>query len=131
MKVIPTTILGSITSGIILGVGAVIIVFVENTTGTLGLRGRDFWWLALVLGATVGLIGGGIEGFIISYFRFSVLSTLLFGIGIGLIALCFYFFGTRGGWDANLQRFLELFVVWQAVYPIFVSLISANSNISD
>ena len=131
MKVIPTTILGSITSGIILGVSAMIIVIVEDTTGTFGLRSRDFWWLAFILGAMVGFVGGGIEGFVISYFRFSFLSTFLFGIGFSLIALCFYFFGTRGAWDSNLQRFLEVFVVWQAIYPVSVALISANSNILD
>ena len=83
MKVIPTTVLGSIISAIILGVGATVIVIVENTTGTLGMRGRGFWWLALMIGAVAGAFGGGIEGFVISYFRFSVLSTLLFGIGFG------------------------------------------------
>ncbi|MEQ1603703.1 MAG: hypothetical protein ABL999_02430 [Pyrinomonadaceae bacterium] len=97
MRVIPTTIFGAITSGIILGVSAMIIVIVEDTTSALGMRGRDFWWLAFILGAFVGFVGGGIEGLVISYFRFGVLSTFLFGIGFSLIALCFYFFGARGG----------------------------------
>ena len=128
MKVIPTTVLGSIISAIILGVGATVIVIVENTTGTLGMRGRGFWWLALMIGAVAGAFGGGIEGFVISYFRFSVLSTLLFGIGFGVIALCFYFFAPPPAWDSNLRRFSIALGFWQVIYPVFVSLISETSH---
>ena len=128
MKLFPTIILGSIISAIILGVGATVIVIVENTTGTLGMRGRDFWWLALMLGIVVGAFGGGIEGFVISYFRFSVFSTLLFGIGFGALALCFYFFAPPPAWDSNLRRFSIVLGFWQAIYPVFVSLISETSH---
>ena len=134
MKGRSTILTGAIVSAIVLGGGAMAIVIVADTTGTLGLRSRDFWWLALILGFFSGALVGGIEGFIVRAFRISILWTVVFGLGLGLIYLMTFAAGdsdiTYGAaLDINHQMFIRLFVIWQAVYPIAFSLFSTPSKL--
>ncbi len=99
------------------GIGAIAIVWLEDTTDSLGLSGRDFWWLALILGFLAGVIVGGVEALIVTYSRIPVLWSSLLGVFFGLALAYIFAFANDSALDANHRRFLELFAVWQILYP--------------
>lgn len=127
MKILQPTLIGAIASALILGIGAAVIMIVEDTPGAFfGNSGRGFWWFALILGALFGAAIGGVEALFVSYLQIRVLWTILFGSAVGLIYLMTYVFDIRAAWDENLQRFAQLVVIWQVIYPTVISLISTS-----
>ena len=104
-------VISSIVSGVALAICGAVIVTVEDTVGTLGLSGRDFWWLAFVLGFFVGLLLGIVEACIVTYFRIPIPWSIFLGLGSGLLAAGFVFLGDGSGWDSNHQRFAQTFLI--------------------
>mgnify|MGYP001166013274 CR=1 FL=1 len=123
MQVIKGAIIGSLFSAIILGLSAGVIVVAEDMTGPVGLRTKDFWWLAFIFAFIFGLISGGIEAALIAYIGkgmfLSILVGILFVLTIsGIIAIL-----VDGDIDVQTRNFLLATILVCVLNATLISII--------
>lgn len=121
MKIIQGILVGALFSGLLSAICACYLALISNTTGELGLKTRDFWWLALIMGGLFGLIVGGFIGAIVYALNLNIIKGGLLGLLLTIIPACFLLL-SGDKFDIDIRRFGVAFVVISTLAGIIVSL---------
>ncbi len=125
MKILYGTVIGAIIAGILTAIASVYISLTSNNVGDFGVKTKDIWWLFLIVDSIVGLVIGGIVGFIASLFN---LSSIKIGVGILIIATIpmLLFYGvSQNKFDKDFMRFGIALVIIALITGTMLPLITA------
>jgi uncharacterized membrane-anchored protein len=129
-KLFQGIIVGGLFSGILSAICAAYIAFTSDTIDSVGLTGKDVWWLVMLYAGFFGLIAGGILGGIVSALNLGLIAAGLCGFlitaipGILLYLINHYF--SPGNLSADLDRFGVFFIAITTLTAIFVSYIQMS-----
>lgn len=122
---------GALFSGIMLAICFGLITNNSTTTGELGLKERDFWWLASLFGFLVGFIFGGLISGIIVKLQLSLIKSFLLSF---ICSLCLVFIITiwlGGGWSDSITYNLISIIIIESINGLLVSFLFNNSAIRE
>lgn len=117
-------IIGALFSGVILAICEGLIVANSAATGELGLKSRDFWWLAMILGGLLGLFIGGIIGGVVSELNLNVIRSGGY-VFIILVIPVFFILFSGDKFDDDIKKSAIAFLAIETITGIFVSLITS------
>lgn len=119
---------GAFFSGIILAACLGLITINSDTTGELGLNESGFWWLASILGFSLGFISGGLVGGIVTKFQLGLLNSLLLSFIYGLSIIFIIAIWLGGGWSNSISYSLIVIVIVQLINGVLVSILFVTRN---
>lgn len=121
-KLFQGIVIGALFSGILSGICAAHIALASDTTGELGLKTKDFWWVAMLLAGFFGLIAGGIFGGLISELNLSLIKAGLCGFLITAIpAFLFRIVPEVKEFGEDIRWFVVSFIVIATLTGVLVS----------
>jgi ribose/xylose/arabinose/galactoside ABC-type transport system permease subunit len=124
MKLIQGIIVGALCSGFLSAISAYYVAVTSDTISDFGLKAKDFWWLAMILGGAVGLIAGGIIGLIVSTLNLNPIKSGLLGFLFSAIPACFFLLSSVNKFDDNFTRFGTFLLAITTITGIAIPLIN-------
>ncbi|HEX8287732.1 MAG TPA: hypothetical protein VF556_07055 [Pyrinomonadaceae bacterium] len=126
-KLFQGIIVGGLFSGTLSAIFAAYVTLTSNTVDSVGLKAKDFWWLAMLFAGFYGSIAGAILGGVVSALNLGIKDSGLFGFLITAILAILFLLLSEGKFDENFRRFGILFIVIATFTGIFVSFIQMSS----
>ena len=122
MKITQGILIGALFSALVSAICACYVALTSETVSDFGLKAKDFWWLAIILGSCVGLILGGFVGAIVSGLNLSVILSALVGLLITVLPALLLSQVSEGKFDENHTRFGTALIFVETITGIVVSL---------
>jgi hypothetical protein len=120
---------GALFSGIMLAGCVGLITINSNSTGELGLKERDFWWLASIFGLLLGFIFGGLMSGIIVELQLNLIKSFLLGLICSLCLVLIIAVWLGGGWSDSITYSLFSIIITESICALLVSFLFSNIKI--
>lgn len=114
---------GAVFSAVLSAIYAGYVAITSETVGDFGLKAKDFWWLAMILGGFVGFVLGSFVGAIISQLNSNVILSAIVGLlVIGILILFLSQVASESKFDENHTRFGIGLIFIETITGIIVAL---------
>ena len=123
MKMLKVIIIGTCFSAILSAICAGHIALTSDTISDFGLKAKDFWWLAIIIGGIVGLIMGIIVGIIIIGLKLNPILGAIIGLSLVGIPMLFLNLTSQDKFDDNHIKFGIALIFIQTLTGTIVSLL--------
>lgn len=121
MKIIQGIVIGAFFSALVSAICAYYVALTSETVSDFGLKARDFWWLAIILGGFVGFILGGFVGAIVSGLNLNVMLSAIVGLLITGLPAVLLSQVSESKFDENHTRFGIALIFVETITGIVVS----------